>query len=986
MKRPLCRLTIFVAGALSALGSAAGIEAANYCQTFTDTLLDTSYNCVSSPSRDRAFQVETFTWGGGEYMIFSRGNELVIYEVATPYTSDPRKVDSSRFNFGTAGDSDYDIMAIDVCDDCRYGVIDHKVAGVVVFDLGTGSEPDFSGYSRSNRLEISSKIFSKEGQIYLIAGGLSQTCNSHALFAVNGVNSLVELQCMEVNGSAIGVTGGATIEVGSTAYLYLGTGFFGDAEVFRTLGSGVGLTLEHTATPTGMKAMNHNLAISEDYSLVVSANPGDGAVRFWDISGDPGNPVPKPSWTLNVNASVVSLGSANQFSPLVMWLGATSYLNSSLSYLIDPDDGPQAFDNAFWGDTSEPHNSVQTCVLDMDGALAPDGSALYLSRYARHQVFDLSECLTPSPAVAEVMVTPAEVFPGGQVTVRDNTAGSYDRWAVWIEKNGGFVAGQTEPSNANPTLVPFTVPTDLNGGDGYTAHVAIESDFLVPIKASDVKDITINRAPQASFTVDPEAAIIGDTVTLSATAEGSPASDGFRWGIIPPSNVPIGRNGATVELEVDQSGIWQFYLQVDYEHTASGGDDPDDDGLYEASASITDYDVGTLVADFTITPSIPFNTQVITLNGSKSKGTITSYEWTVYGPTNREGDGIPASFYEGCPESVICAISGSALEWGAYQITLAVANNQGDSDDHQKALSIGDGSAAPTFSWSPTLPENGENVVFVMAGLTGEVAMAIWDFGETGCDGAHEIQVCTPSLFNDCTAMAFSFATAGTKQVTVDIVYDGAGTVTSGPETVMVGDDGFCAGVWMCGNVNNDNGASDGTAWFGGGQAGDSNKLFAVKYELADFGYQPGETYVSAVCAANNIDNSNSGGPWSNQIFIYPDSGGAPDDSVVLGKGTILTGDGSGTSEFTLVTPVLLTGDFWLVNRGATENSGQDFNMEFDTGPNTGNSFSSANGVVGLVLNPDGNYMLRATLLTNEDVAFVDSFESGNLDSWSGTN
>ena len=261
--------------------------------------------------------------------------------------------------------------------------------------------------------------------------------------------------------------------------------------------------------------------------------------------------------------------------------------------------------------------------------------------------------------------------------------------------------------------------------------------------------------------------------------------------------------------------------------------------------------------------------------------------------------------------------------------------------------------------------------------------MAIWDFGETGCDGGHQIQVCTPSLFNDCTAMAFSFATGGSKEVIVDIILDGAGTVMAGPEIVTVGSGGFCEGSWMCGNVNNDNGAPAGTASHGGGQAGDPDKLFAVKFELAEFGYVPGETYISGFCAANHIDNSSTGGPWSNEVFVYPDSGGVPDDSVVLGQGTIQTGDGVASSVVTLTGPVLLTGDFWLVNRGDPMWSGESFNMEFDTGPNSGNSYRSSTGIGGLTLSTDGNYMLRANLLTADEVVFVDGFESGGWAGWS---
>jgi hypothetical protein len=165
-----------------------------------------------------------------------------------------------------------------------------------------------------------------------------------------------------------------------------------------------------------------------------------------------------------------------------------------------------------------------------------------------------------------------------------------------------------------------------------------------------------------------------------------------------------------------------------------------------------------------------------------------------------------------------------------------------------------------------------------------------------------------------------------------------------------------------CGNAGYDDDVAQASAFFGGGNAGDSNRMFAVRFALADFGYQAGDVEITGFCASNQRDLTHLGGPWPNEVFIYPDSGGLPDESTVLGQGTITTGDGGGYSEVQLVSPVTLNGDFWLVNRGYSEHEGEDFNMEYDTAGNVGSSYSSTTGVSGLALSPDGNFMLRATL------------------------
>jgi hypothetical protein len=169
-------------------------------------------------------------------------------------------------------------------------------------------------------------------------------------------------------------------------------------------------------------------------------------------------------------------------------------------------------------------------------------------------------------------------------------------------------------------------------------------------------------------------------------------------------------------------------------------------------------------------------------------------------------------------------------------------------------------------------------------------------------------------------------------------------------------------GTSDCGNAYYDNGIWEGTLWFEGGGAGNPDNMYGVKFELADFGFTPGNTQITGFCAGNQ--QAWEGGPWPNEVFIYPDSGGLPDDSVVLGQGTIRTGDGElgDWYEVTLSSPVTLNGDFWLVNRGDPMWAGEDFNMDRDSAGSSAHSFGSATGITGLTLSPTGNYMLRATL------------------------
>ncbi len=203
-----------------------------------------------------------------------------------------------------------------------------------------------------------------------------------------------------------------------------------------------------------------------------------------------------------------------------------------------------------------------------------------------------------------------------------------------------------------------------------------------------------------------------------------------------------------------------------------------------------------------------------------------------------------------------------------------------------------------------------------------------------------------------------------------------------------------------CGNAFYDNGESENAFYFGGGFADDPDYMCAVKFELADFGFVAGATEIVGFCAGNDLGFQ--GGPWPNEVFIYPDDGGLPDDSVVLGHGTIETGDGTGQYEVTLDEPVLLQGDFWLVNRGDPMWTNEDFNMEYDAGPGTGNSYlNDGDGIAGLGQVTDVNFILRADLqevtvdapvaaftyspmepLAGEMVQFTDASTGGTPTSW----
>ena len=793
-----------LAGALvcAALVPAPPAAAQSYCQEWTQVLLDTTESCVSDPRRPRAFGVEAFTWKGRDYFALNAGNELWIYNIDDP--DRPVLTAESAFEFGTVGDSDYDLLSFDVCDGCRFGVIEHKKVRTVVFDLGTAEMPRFSGHTKYEATDPGGVVFIHGGQNYLVTRANNYCSLNAGLFSVSSTSNLGFVQCLDVDGAGLRLNGGESLAVGADTYLYLGDGDNGTARIFKVTGSGPSLSASYVSTPPGMRAYGSSLSIDPHNMLAASANVDADRVTIYDIS----NPAqPTERWQLSKKwAHHVALRSVGAGATPVLSVVAGAGINTAELFLVKSA-GPEPVDKAFWSDLSEPHNEFQACVLDTAGTLSPNGDAFYWSRFTLHQVFDTSRCLGPSNAIANVTVTPSTVFPGQVVTVSDATVGSYDRWALWAtEQPGGATFGYPSMSPANPHSFNLTIPQDLAAGVSYTASVAVESDELTPTTPAADAAITINRAPTASFTVTPEAVIVGESVSFAASVSGGTPAKGpsdaaaYEWEVFAPgAAIPTTYSGPTVPaLVLGTAGDWLVNLRVNYLH-GSATSDPDGDGLYEAVAEAT-IPVTSVAAAFSITPASPLNTQQITLNGLASKpvGGNLGFFWRVFGPTNRGGEGVNPSEYNGCPASHTCQIPSDTLEWGAYNVELTVTNLD-DSEDSTatRTLAVGNGAIQPAFTWAPASPDIADSVIFTIQGVEVPIDKATWTMGGTGCDGASSAQVCTPSAFADCKALAFKYASGGSKVVGLTVEIDGVSYTDERPEvqrTVPVSASGSCGG------------------------------------------------------------------------------------------------------------------------------------------------------------------------------------------------
>jgi hypothetical protein len=793
-----------VVAAVMALVVAAGSPtfAQGQCAQLVDTLLDTSTSCVNEPWRDRAKDSQIFEWKGHDYLIFNRGNELEIYDIDDPV--DPMHIETSDYRFGNRGDSDYDLLWFNVCDDCRYGVLAHKIKGTVLFDLG-GPSNSIPGFTRTGRTEHTPSseylaggfVFSKGAQQYLIAAGLIGGCEGFAstLYAVHADDDLELLQCLSATEGTLLVRGLNTVTVsgGELAglgleeddgvpghhYLYLGSSQR-NVEIFRAVGEGSELQLVYEKPLPDMYGQRGQLAIDQHpgFRRAASAQFNEGYVAIWDLT-DP--LAPQLVRTVDVDMSMVAMRSPSAGAPATLITHLFAQTRSTRTFSVD-DGGVSEVAPGFWESDAVKHS---VCLKDYDAEVSPDGTVVYQSRFSLHEVYDLGECLAPTPPGAAIQISPDPVWPGDTVFVRDDSTGLADRWALWVTEGsdpaGTALEGDSSPSGDNDRLIYFEVPADVLENTEYWAHVTVESDdFDPPEDVDSASDqIMVDRAPGVTVSVNPEAVIVGESVTLSAEIEGGhPAPDpgngsAYEWRIWAP--------GAGAEeydqifgqivpnYSLDTAGVWGFQVWVHYPHGASGGGDLDGDGLYEASNDpLLTLSVTSVAAAFTMSPNNPVHTDTIVLDASPSKpaGGNLSYTWLI----QQLGGGDE---YTDCPQgvsAVTCTIPSEALLADTtYVFSLEVENlDDGEKDYADETRTIADGNVDPVIRAVPASPERGEQVMFYIDGVNQEIDSAIWDMGGPGCDQDAEV-TCQQTIFGsiNCNQMPFRYSTYGTKNVQV---------------------------------------------------------------------------------------------------------------------------------------------------------------------------------------------------------------------------
>ena len=308
-------------------------------------------------------------------------------------------------------------------------------------------------------------------------------------------------------------------------------------------------------------------------------------------------------------------------------------------------------------------------------------------------------------------------FSGSIIRVRFNDAG-FSQIRLTVTDNGGASAStqqtiQVRPSDQPPvvnfTFSPSTVSVgqtvifDATGsfdpdgfislyqwdfqGDGVVDLVGprvatrfnTAGTFRVVLTATDNQGNSTTaqqfvqvqqsaRPPTASFTINPNPAIVNQPVTFDASA--SFDSDGFiaqyQWDF--QSDGIVDATGRTVTVQFNNTGNTQVRLTV-----------TDNDGLTGVSQQLLTVGQASQppVASFTFSPPQPQVGQIITFNASNSSdsdGFISLYEWDFNGDGTVDATGISAQAQYSFP--------------GSVQVILTVTDNSGITASTSQTINI----------------------------------------------------------------------------------------------------------------------------------------------------------------------------------------------------------------------------------------------------------------------------------------------------------
>ena len=330
---------------------------------------------------------------------------------------------------------------------------------------------------------------------------------------------------------------------------------------------------------------------------------------------------------------------------------------------------------------------------------------------------------SPPPTLsASFMYSPSSPQIGQTVSFTGSASGgtlpySYS-WSFGDGSTGTGTSAKHTYSSAGTLTVALTVRDNGSPQQATTSQQPITVSGATPPLTD-------------SFAYSPSSTQAGQPVTFTASASGGTSPFTFSWSFGDGST----GTGSPVTHSFSSAGSYTAAL------TVKDSSSPQQTATSQKTVAVTSPPPPISVS-FTLNPSSPKVGQSIAFTAVASGGNPPySYSWS-YGDGST-GTGLQSNHTYNSD--------------GTYQVTLTVADSQGNTATGVEPVVVGSSPLQDGFTYSPTSPQPGENIHFTASARGGTPPYSYsWDFGNGASASA--------------ASATYSYATAGSYTVTLTVM------------------------------------------------------------------------------------------------------------------------------------------------------------------------------------------------------------------------
>src|SRR6266581_2957426 len=443
-----------------------------------------------------------------------------------------------------------------------------------------------------------------------------------------------------------------------------------------------------------------------------------------------------PNDTDNMHSSSVAVGDAYLATLVPLILSSRMFTTQKAALFIVFDEG---------NDFCPTGNSNSDCVVAEWSGPAVKKAYSSTTSYNHYSYLSTLEAewnlssLTPNDASA----TPMTEFFGTSPPPTLSSSFAYSPSSPQTGQTVSFTgsaSGGTSPYSYSWSFGDGSTGTGLSAKYAYSSAGTLAVALTVKDNGSpqqtttSQQSITVSGVPPpltASFAYSPSSTQAGQPVTFTASANGGTSPFTFSW------DFGDGSTGTGSPATHTYSSVGSYTTAL----TVKDSSTPLKTATSQKTVSVTSPPLPTSVT-FTLNPSSPDAGQSISFTASAFGGAPPySYSWS-YGDGSA-GTGLQSTHTYNSD--------------GTYQVTLTVADSQGDTATGVEAVVVGLSPLQDGFTHSPTSPQPGENINFTASARGGIPPYSYsWDFGNgASARGA---------------SATYSYATAGSYTVTLTVM------------------------------------------------------------------------------------------------------------------------------------------------------------------------------------------------------------------------